>query len=253
LVWVFVSTCIFCGILKNVKQNLKNKRLNAEGNFGKPLSFRSFAIEMDVRENILEKATELYTQFGIRAVTMDDIAKELGISKKTIYQYYKDKSELVSTITKNHFDMESQRFCGLTEEGKNGVHELVLLSVCLRDSIRDTKMNLLYELQKFYPKAWKLYEEFKGNVMKESIMSVIERGKKEGLFRPNIDAELIAIMRIEQVQTFLLGNLVPRDKYTLEEIQMQLFDHFMHGLFTIEGHQLFNQYTTNSKNNEEQN
>lgn len=208
---------------------------------------------MDVRENILEKATELYTQFGIRAVTMDDIAKELGISKKTIYQYYKDKSELENTITKLHFDIESKRFCGLTEESKNGVHELVLLSVCLRDSIKETKMNLLYELQKFYPKAWKMYEEFKGNVMKDSIMKVIERGKNEGLFRPEIDAELIAIMRIEQVQTFLIGNLVPRNQYTLEQIQMQLFDHFMHGLFTIEGHQLFNQYTTNSKNNEEQN
>lgn len=208
---------------------------------------------MDVRGNILEKATELYTQFGIRAVTMDDIAKELGISKKTIYQYYKDKSDLVSTITELHFEMESQRFCGLTEESENGVHELVLLSACLRDSVREMKMNLLYELQKFYPKAWKMYEEFKGNVMKDSIMKVIERGKSEGLFRPNIDAELIAIMRIEQVQTFILGNLISRNRYSIEEIQMQLFDHFIHGLFTVEGHQLFNQYTTNSKNNEEQN
>ncbi|MGW8121901.1 TetR/AcrR family transcriptional regulator [Roseivirga echinicomitans] len=208
---------------------------------------------MNVSDKILEKATELYTQFGIRSVTMDDIAKELGISKKTIYQYYKDKSELVSTITKYHFDIERQRFSGLSELSNNGVHELVLLSTSLRDSIKETKINLLHELQKFYPKAWKMYEKFKVDVMKDSIIKVIERGKSEGYFRPSIDAELVAIMRIEQVQTFLLGNLVPRSKYSTEEIQMQLFDHFMHGLFTIEGHQLFNQYTTNSKNNEEQN
>ena len=78
-------------------------------------------------------------------------------------------------------------------------------------------------------------------------------GKREGFFRSEIDPELIAIMRIEQVQLFIMGNLFARHEYSLEKVQMQLFDHFIHGLFTIEGHQLFNKYTTNSKNNEEQN
>jgi len=208
---------------------------------------------MEVREKILEKASELYLRYGIRAVTMDDIAKELGISKKTIYQYFKDKSELVNQIAKIHLEIEAKRFIGLNESSENSVHELMLLSSCLRESMKEMKMNLMYELQKFYPKAWKMYEEFKGVVMKESITKVISRGQSEGLFRPEIDPELIAIMRIEQVQTFIIGNLFSRHEYSLEQVQMQLFDHFIHGLFTVEGHQLFNKYTTNSKNNEEQN
>ncbi|PIQ48826.1 MAG: hypothetical protein COW03_07915 [Cytophagales bacterium CG12_big_fil_rev_8_21_14_0_65_40_12] len=209
---------------------------------------------MEVRDKIIEKAGELYMQYGIRTVTMDDIAGQLSISKKTIYQFFKDKSELVNTVAGIHLKIEEQRFMGLTEAGDNAVHELILLSSCLRESMKEMKMNLMHELQKFYPKAWKMYEEFKGNVMKESIMGVITRGQKEGFFRKEINAELMAIMRIEQVQTFIIGNLLPRGTYSLEEVQMQLFDHFIHGLFTIEGHQLFNQYlTTNNQQNEEQN
>ena len=209
---------------------------------------------MEVRDKIVEKAGELYMQYGIRTVTMDDIASQLSISKKTIYQFFKDKGELVNTVAGIHLKIEEQRFIGLTDAGENAVHELILLSSCLRESMKEMKMNLMHELQKFYPKAWKMYEEFKGNVMKESIMAVIIRGQNEGLFRKDINAELMAIMRIEQVQTFIIGNLLPRNTYSLEAVQMQLFDHFIHGLFTIEGHQLFNQYlTTNNEKNEEQN
>ena len=209
---------------------------------------------MEVRDKIVEKAGELYMQYGIRTVTMDDIASQLSISKKTIYQFFKDKGELVNTVAGIHLKIEEQRFIGLTEAGDNAVHELILLSSCLRESMKEMKMNLMHELQKFYPKAWKMYEEFKGNVMKESVMAVIIRGQNEGLFRKDINAELMAIMRIEQVQTFIIGNLLPRNTYSLEAVQMQLFDHFIHGLFTIEGHQLFNQYlTTNNEKNEEQN
>ena len=203
---------------------------------------------MDVREKIVETAGNLFMQLGIRAVTMDDIAKELSISKKTIYQYFKDKREIVNTITKMHLDIEEDRFFNQTEGSENTVQELIMVSQCLRESMQEMKVNIMNELQKFYPEAWQLYMDFKHNVMKNSIKDVIERGQQEGYFREEIDPELIAIMRMEQVQSFLMGNLYPKDQYTLTEAQMQLFDHFIHGLFTIEGHQLFNQYSKTTTN-----
>ena len=91
---------------------------------------------------------------------------------------------------------------------------------------------------------------FKQNVMKKSIRDVIERGQKEGHFRNEIDAELVALMRIEQVQTFFMNKNYSTKQYSLTEVQLQLFDHFIHGLFTIDGHKLFNQYiTTNTQKN----
>jgi len=206
---------------------------------------------MEMKEKIAERASELMLQFGIRTVTMDDISRDLGISKKTIYQYFKDKKELVNTITSIHLNLEKERFEGTAITSENSVHELIMVSQCLRESMKDMKMSLMNELQKFYPEAWQMYEDFKTEVMLESITTVIKRGQKEGLFRAEVDPYLIAVMRIEQVQTFIMRNLFPREKYSLYDAQMQLFDHFIHGLFTIEGHQLFNDYTTSKiKTNE---
>ena len=206
---------------------------------------------MEVKDKIVEKAASLYMQFGIRTVTMDDIARDLSISKKTIYQYFKDKRELVNTICSVNLKMEAERFEGTSIESDNSVHELILVSKCLRESMQEMKVNIMNELQKFYPEAWAMYRDFKSGVMKESIMKVIRRGQNEGYFRAELDPELVAIMRMEQVESFLMSNLYPKDKYSLYEVQMHLFDHFIHGLFTIEGHQLFNQYnTTNVKQHE---
>lgn len=206
---------------------------------------------MEMKEKIASRASELMMQFGIRTVTMDDISKDLGISKKTIYQYFKDKKELINTITNIHLNMEKERFNSTALESENSVQELIMVSQCLRESMQDMKMSMMNELNKFYPEAWLMYEDFKKNVLMEAITTVIKRGQKEGLFRPEVDPYLIAVMRIEQVQSFILNNLFPKDQYTLYDVQMQLFDHFIHGLFTVEGHQLFNQYTTSKgKQNE---
>lgn len=200
---------------------------------------------MEVRDKIIEKAGELMLQYGIRTVTMDDISRDLGISKKTIYQYFKDKKDLINRITEVNLNIERERFGSTETECENSVHSLILISQCLRESMKDMKLNILNELQKFYPEAWAMYENFKRDTMLCSITRVITKGQEEGYFRKELDAELMAQMRIEQVQAVMLNpNIISREKYTLAEIQMQMFDHFVHGLFTIEGHQLFNQYTT---------
>lgn len=200
---------------------------------------------MEVRDKIIERAGELMLQYGIRTVTMDDISRDLGISKKTIYQYFKDKKDLINRITEVSLDLERERFGSTETESENSVHSLILISQCLRESMKDMKLNILNELQKFYPEAWAMYEDFKRDTMLCSITRVITKGQEEGYFRKELDAELMAQMRIEQVQAVMLNpNILSREKYTLAEIQMQMFDHFAHGLFTIEGHQLFNQYTT---------
>ena len=142
---------------------------------------------MDVKSKILEAATETVMQHGIRTVTMDDISKHLGISKKTIYQYFKDKKELVNKVTQQHMKEEEERFLGAVKESNDSVHELILVSHCLREAMKDMKMNLLNELQKYYPEAWKNYEYFKEEVMKKSITKTIIRGQQEGYFRKSID------------------------------------------------------------------
>ncbi|MCO6357963.1 TetR family transcriptional regulator [Roseivirga pacifica] len=206
---------------------------------------------MELRDKIIEHTGNLMIQFGIRTVTMDDISRDLGISKKTIYQYFKDKKDLVNSIVREHIDEDINHFRRAMSEGENSIHALIIVSQCLRDSLKDIKANIMHELHRFYPDAWMMFEDFKVNVMKESLISVIRRGQQEGHFRPEINAELMASLRIEQVQIFMMNkDLLPRDQISLGEVQYQLFDHFIHGLFTLEGYQLFNQYNINNNQNE---
>lgn len=199
---------------------------------------------MEIREKIIERGGELILQYGVRTVTMDDISRDLSISKKTIYQYFKDKKDLINQITSFFLSIERERFGSVETECMDSVHSLMLISQCIRESMKDMKLNVLNDLQKFYPEAWNMYESFKKDTMLCSITRVILRGQEEGYFRPELDAELMAYIRMEQVQAIMLNHhSLPRDKYTLTEVQLQMFDHFAHGLFTIEGHQLYNQYT----------
>lgn len=204
-----------------------------------------------MKKKIIEKAGEMMMQMGIRNVTMDDIATEMGMSKKTLYQWFKNKQELVDSISEEHLNKEKDRFLATQAESKNSIHELVLVSHCLRVSMGEMKANVLNDLQKFYPKSWAKYNSFKEDVMLKTIREVIRRGQEEGYFRPEMDADILAVMRIEQVQTFLMNHSYHANQKDLMSIQLQLFDHFIHGLFTPEGLNLYKEYTKEKRKYDE--
>lgn len=201
---------------------------------------------MDTKQKILEGAHKLFHKFGVRSVTMDDIARELGISKKTIYQYFQDKDEIVTIGTKMHIEREIKEFTMIAESSQDSLDELFKVSLCLRKNLSDVNPSLLFDLQKYHPRSWALWLEYKNNYIKNFIVKTIDRGKKEGYFRPEIDAEILAKFRVEQVEMTFDEKIFPRDKFNFIDVQMALFDHFVHGLLTVKGQELYDSLT-NSK------
>ena len=109
--------------------------------------------ELDIRESILEASYGLFHKYGIRSVSMDDIARELTISKKTIYQYFKDKDDLVSTVTKKQMDMERREIEEIEKSSVDAIDELAKMSVCVRKNLKEINPSLLFDLQKYHRKA----------------------------------------------------------------------------------------------------
>ena len=101
--------------------------------------------KLEIRESILEASYMLFHRYGIRSVSMDDIARELTISKKTIYQYFKDKDDLVSTVTARHMDMERQEMAEIENSSVDAIDELAKISVCLRKNLKDLNPSLLFD------------------------------------------------------------------------------------------------------------
>ncbi|QSE96960.1 TetR/AcrR family transcriptional regulator [Fulvivirga lutea] len=197
---------------------------------------------MNIEEKIIAGAAELFHKYGIRSVSMDDIARHLSISKKTIYQYYKDKNEIVSLSLKLHMDMNKQEYDEVFKESENALEELSKVSKCMRKDFKDMNPSLLFDLQKYHPKAWEMWTKFKNEYIKNQVQTNLERGVKEGYYRKEINPEALARLRVEEVQLAFDETVYPKDQFNFKELQLLFFDHFVHGIVTPKGKELYDKY-----------
>jgi len=197
---------------------------------------------IDNKNKILNGASELFLRYGIRSISMDNIANHLGVSKKTIYQYFKDKNDMVISVTEAHVLKEREQMDEVVSRSKNAMEELVELSGCLRENFKDMNPLLLFDIQKYHDKAWEVWVEFKDHFIREQLERTIERGKEEGYYRLEVDAKIMAILRLETIQFPFDPALFPKGAYSVLGLQMQIFDHFIYGLFTDKGRKLYEKY-----------
>lgn len=198
---------------------------------------------MEAKEKILGSAEELFIRYGIRSVTMDDVAREASMSKKTLYQYFDNKDGLVSEVAFNHFKKEAKEFEDIQKEAQDAIHEVLLVSQCLRKHVFKLNPSLLYDMQKYHGKAWDEYLNFKHSTIRGNIESNLRRGKEEGYFRAEIDPEVLSIFRVEQVQLVFNPKIFPNTKFDFADVQLQLLDHFVNGLLTDKGRTKYEEYT----------
>ena len=203
---------------------------------------------MDVRERILEESEMLFFRYGVRRVTMDDVAKALGMSKKTLYQYYSDKDELVAEATQAHLDRERIEFDKIFRNSENSIKSLFLISQCMRKSLSEINPSVLFDLKRFYPKSWEYWTEFKDQYIFKSIVENIKKGIEEEYFRPEVNAEILANLRVMEIQILFDRESFPSEKFNFMEVQMQLFNHFVYGITTEKGRKLYKEYLENENN-----
>jgi len=202
---------------------------------------------LETKQKIIASAEELFMQYGIRSVTMDDVARGSSMSKKTIYQYFENKDSLVLAVAVNHFEREKEEFLGLEKEAVDAVHELILVSQCIRKHVYKMNPSLLFDMQKYHGSAWEEYLSFKHDTIRGNIAKNIHRGKEEGLFREELDPEILSIIRVEQVQLVFNPSIFPTDKFDFRKVQLQLLDHFVNGLLTDEGRKNYREYIEKEK------
>src|ERR1035438_1244916 len=142
---------------------------------------------MEADERILTAAKELFWKYGIKSITMDDIGKELGMSKKTIYTYFKDKDAVVLEISKNEFNLRKKECDEICSQSKNAIHEIILMMKQMGQMFSVMHAKLFYDLQKYHPDAWQVFNDFKVNYILQSIEKNLKRGIEEGLYRPELN------------------------------------------------------------------
>ncbi|RPA67813.1 TetR/AcrR family transcriptional regulator [Cyclobacteriaceae bacterium YHN15] len=194
---------------------------------------------MEARDKIIEIAKDQFMRFGVRSVTMDDIARQAGVSKKTIYHEFADKNQLVYDTFSSALEEDIIRMEDLPKIKDGIIEHLVGLTHFIRKRFADMNPLVMNEIQRYFPQCWRLFEDFKhGHILKE-ITELLEKGKEEGFFRPEINTEIIALMRLEQMMVIFDPIKFPPSKYNQVELQLQIFEHFLHGIFTDKGREAY--------------
>jgi AcrR family transcriptional regulator len=197
---------------------------------------------MDAQDKILKTALELFFKFGIRHVTMDEIAKELGMSKKTIYQYYKEKDDLVNQLLEDALKVQEKQFQELNKISKDPIHEMLLISDKMREMMQNINPMFFLDLQKYYTAGFQRFQRFKEECGYQNILKNIERGIKEGLYRSDLDVDLAARFRMAQLDMLMFGNYFSFERTSMAAVHKDILEMYMYGLCSLKGHKLINQY-----------
>ncbi|MBK5278306.1 MAG: TetR/AcrR family transcriptional regulator [Bacteroidia bacterium] len=201
--------------------------------------------DLDIKDKILKGSQELFMKYGVRSISMDDIARHLSVSKKTLYQHFTDKEEIVTQVSQTHLDRITNQMDGLREEAENAIDELAKISVCIKQNMEDMNPSLLFDLQKYHPKAWSVWMEHKNKYIYESVVRNLKQGIEDGHFRAEIKTEIIATTRLLMIEVVFDERIFPKDKFNLMEMQSEIFDHFVYGICTEKGRKLYQKYKEN--------
>lgn len=186
-------------------------------------------------DNILLKVGELYNKYGIKSVTMDDLARELGISKKTLYQYFENKNDLVSKVLDYNLEKRNCSFKELHEKNINAVEELLEVGIQVIKSTKDYNASIEYDLKKYYPNLYTRLHNIRKKKMYEAVLQNVEKGKKEGLFRDDLDNEIIAKMQTSRFLSMGDDEYFSPDDIFKPKTILELFIYHIRGIANSKG------------------
>jgi len=186
-------------------------------------------------EELLKKITKLYFQYGIKSVTMDDLAQKIGISKKTLYVHFKDKDDLVDKVIMYHIQNHRCDMEFLEIKSKNAIDRLFTVSEFLIDHIRKINPSVNYDLMKYYPKTWQKYINYQNDSIYKSIKDNIDKGIEEGLYRNDFNVEIIAKLYVWRLDFSLEVEWAVQKAYSLDDIIDNLFVYHIRGIASKKG------------------
>jgi len=200
---------------------------------------------VETREQIIEIATKAFLHYGFKNVTVDEIARQAGISKKTLYKEFSKKDDVVLASVQFYNERHWQEMLEIMDSSKNAIEELVGVFFHMAKMFKGMNPVCFIDLQRYYSKAFKYMENFKETKLHDCIKDNLDRGIQEGLFRENINAEIIATYRMESVFMLMHAGIFNKREHDLVEINKQIFELYMFGISTLKGHKLISKYLSN--------
>ncbi len=193
---------------------------------------------MDTRQNLVNNSSEIFMKYGFFKTTMDDLARELKISKKTIYKYFSSKEDLINAIIQNLMNLVQTNINRIVSGKENSVLKLLNLSNFFLDLSFRIDNRWISDLKIHNPKAWERIEHFRKETIIFAFNNIIDQGKKENLIvdKPNI---IIVTIILSSVQGIINPEFLANNNFSMKEAFIQTFDILISGILTKKGKKLF--------------
>lgn len=196
---------------------------------------------MEIRDRIIMAGWETFFKYGVRSTTLDQLATELGISKKTIYQHFKDKNELVLAIVECAMTEERQRADEVFAISTDPIDEVLKATEVMREMMANISPTLLSDLEKYYPEAWSVFLESKKGFLVD-IERNLKQGIEVGLYRAELNVTVLSRMRLECVEMALRKEMSLFGSFNTNDVNNAFLDHFIRGIVTEKGLERYSKY-----------
>ncbi len=187
------------------------------------------------RQTIISDISKIYMSYGIKSITMDDIAKSLKISKRTLYELFETKNNLVKIIVEKKIEDEKIIIQKFINESENAIEVMVNISRTMIQMYKDSHNSVLQDLKKYHAEAWKKIDDFHNNYISFVVKQNLDRGIEEGFYRKEINPKILSAFYIIQLQLFSNLSNFKLKKEKHEELIKQFFDYHIFGILSIEG------------------
>jgi AcrR family transcriptional regulator len=184
---------------------------------------------------ILQRVHLLYRKYGIRSVTMDDVSRELGISKKTLYQYVKDKDELVRKVVELDMTSQHDHMFESFKENLNAIEELTEIARCISFMLKEYSAVTEYDLKKYYPDLYIRIRELRRESMFRFIQDNLIKGKREGLYRKDLDVEILTKLVVSHIDSMFESEVITLSEFLEQHVFFEYFVYHLRGIVNENG------------------
>jgi TetR/AcrR family transcriptional regulator, cholesterol catabolism regulator len=213
--------------------------------------FRSiFAAEISILprpQQIIESATKLFMQYGIKSVNMDDMARHLGMSKKTIYLHFKDKEDLVKKAVRSFCKLEDVQIEEICSRKLNAIDEMLEISKWVMSVLTNIHPSVMYDLEKYYPEVAASLKASRHKIVYDSMHSNVLSGQKQGLYRKDVNADIVVKLYIARMDSVFDQRLFPMSNYKVLDIYLENFRYHIRGIASEKGMQYLEQHMKKTK------
>lgn len=190
---------------------------------------------MEPKDKITQKAADMFLNHGFKSVTMDEIATEMGISKKTVYEHFATKTKLVEATTLYLYEIISNGIDAIREQNMDPIEEMYEIKKFVMCNLKGEKASPIFQLQRYYPEIFQEIKNRQFEKMQECVAENLQKGIKKGVYRNNMNLGFVARIYYLGMNGIKDLNIFSPSEFSQKEIHEEFLNYHLRGIVTPKG------------------